>query len=250
MNVEEKLRQAGMDYAAQRYGEIARRAVTEKWSYAQTIGRLLDDELEGRRERKGSLYLQLAHFPVIKTFEEFDFSFNLSKEKASIEELKEMSFVQRHQNVVLLGPPGVGKTHIAIALGVEAVKNGFQTYFTTLDEIMRKLKTTKDENFVRKIKRYVTPRLLIIDEMGYTPLCNEEANVLFQIINERYEKASIIITSNKSIMEWGDYLGDEVLASAILDRLLHHSYTFNIRGNSYRLKDKLKYNSNSNGRNK
>jgi len=239
MKIEEQLKQIGLDQAALKYSQISRRAVRDKWSYEEFVCNLIEEEIRWRKRRKETLYLQLAKFPTIKTFEGFDFSFNLSLEKRAIEELKKMRFVQRRENIILLGPPGVGKTHIAISLGIEAVKEGYLTYFTTVDEIVRKLKTTKDESFLKRLKKYIKPQLLIIDEMGYIPLQKEEANLLFQLVNDRYEKGSIIITSNKSIVEWGEYLGDDVLAGAILDRLLHHSYVINIKGNSYRLKDKL-----------
>jgi len=134
----------------------------------------------------------------------------------------------------------VGKTHLAIALGVEAIKKGYGAYFTTVDEIARRLKTSKEEHFPRRLRNYAKAQVLIIDEIGYLPLDKEEANLLFQVISARYEKGTIVITSNKSIVDWGEYLADSVLASALLDRLLHHSYVVNIKGKSFRIKDKLK----------
>lgn len=240
MKVIQKLKAAGLTEAASKYSELLKVATLKKHSYGEFVTALAEEEIEYRRFKKETIFLQLARFPVIKTFQGLDFSFNLILEKKAIEELKKLRFIKQAENVIILGPPGVGKTHIAIALGVEAVKNGCQAYFTTVDEIVARVVTTKDENFLKRLHRYIQPHLLIIDEMGYTPLEKEQANILFKLVTKRYERGSIIITSNKSITQWGEYLGDEVLASAMLDRLLHHSYVINIKGKSYRLKGKLK----------
>ena len=239
MGVEEKLVTLGLVHAAEEYGEVTRKATTQKLCYGEFLGALLESELTHRRRRKEAMLMKLANLPVVKTFEGFDFSFNPSVEKRIIDELKSTRFVEERQNLLLLGPPGVGKTHIAIALGVEVIKNGFTTYFTTVDEITRRLKSTKEEGFTRRMKAYTRTSLLIIDEMGYLPLNRDEANLLFSVVNSRYERGSIIITSNKSVTKWGEYLSDHVLATAILDRLLHHSYVIVIKGKSYRLKNRI-----------
>ncbi len=240
MRVEERLQEIGMVHAAQRYPEIARAAAKEKCSYEAFLTKLLEVERRERLRRREEVLLRLSNFPVVKTFEGFDFRFNPSIEKTVMEELRTLGFLRERSNVLFLGPPGVGKTHLAIALGVEAVKAGYMTYFTTVDEIARKLRSTKEEHFPRRLRTYVRPQLLIIDEVGYLPLNQEEANLLFQVVNARYEKGSILLTSNKSIVEWGDYLADPVLASALLDRLLHHCYAITINGKSYRLKNRMK----------
>jgi len=241
MRVVEGLREIGLPHAASKYEELAQLASKEKFSYEEFTLKLIEEEKKERARRREEVLLRLSNLPVIKTFAGFDFSFNPSIDKKMIEELRSLRFIEEHSNLLFLGPPGVGKTHLAIALGVEAIKRGYLTYFTTVDEIARRLKTTKEEYFPRRLRNYRKAQLLIIDEIGYLPLDKEEANLLFQVISTRYEKGSIIITSNKSIIEWGEYLADPVLASALLDRLLHHSYVINIRGKSYRIKGRLKH---------
>ncbi|MCS3916059.1 DNA replication protein DnaC [Caldanaerobacter subterraneus subsp. tengcongensis MB4] len=152
-----------------------------------------------------------------------------------------MDFVHRAENVIFLGPPGVGKTHLVVALAVEALSQGIPVYFITLSKLIEDLKKGYEENRLdRKMRNYIRPRLLVVDEVGYLPLDNLGANLFFQLISARYERGSIILTSNKGFGEWGELMGDPVLATAVLDRLLHHAHIINIRGNSYRLKDRLK----------
>ena len=154
-------------------------------------------------------------------------------------ELAELSFVERMQNVVILGPPGVGKTHLAEALGVKAVEAGYSVLFLTLEALMTRLAKAQNENRLEwALKRLVYPKLLIIDEIGYLPLTREGASLFFRLIVRRYERASTIVTSNKSFLDWGEIFNDHILATAILDRLLHHATMLNIKGESYRLKEK------------
>jgi DNA replication protein DnaC len=158
-----------------------------------------------------------------------------------VRELGGLSFIERAQNVVLLGPPGTGKTHLSVALGVKAVEAGYTVLFLTLETLMTRLLRAKSENRLeRALQQHSYPKVLILDEVGYLPLSREEASLFFRLLVRRYERASLILTSNKSFLDWGEIFNDQVLATAILDRLLHHATTLNIKGESYRLKDRKK----------
>jgi DNA replication protein DnaC len=208
-------------------------------SYADFLDQLLACEIEARRTRYLRARLQLAHLPFLKTFEQFDFSFQPSIDERQVRELRTLRFIHEASNVILLGPPGVGKTHLSVALAEAAIQAGFGAYFMTAHDLVNDLgRAYREGRLDRRMRIYLAPKVLIIDEMGYLPLDELGATIFFQLVSARYERGSIILTSNKSYGDWGSIFGDQIIATAILDRLLHHSTTINIRGESYRLKDR------------
>lgn len=217
----------------------ADRATQSNLTYLDYLDCLLQEEVQDKQNRNIILKTRLARFPYQKRLADFDFGFQPSVDQKKIKDLASLRFIEEAENVIFLGPPGVGKTHLAIALGLEAINRGFTTSFITLQELLSALNRAWGENRLEdKLKLYLRPRLLILDEIGYLPLNAREANFVFQLVSRRYEKGSMILTSNKSYGDWGTIFGDNVIASAILDRLLHHSHTTGIKGESYRLKDK------------
>ena len=201
---------------------------------------LTDFEVDLRQERAMNACVKVANFPFIKTFSDFDFTYQPSLNKQEIMDFKNLRFLEKNKNILLLGTPGVGKTHLATAIGIEAARNRKSTYFINCNDLILQLKRAHMENRLEtRLKFFSKYKLLIIDEVGFLPLDTESSNLLFQLITKRYEKHSTIITTNKSLSRWGEIFGDNVLANAILDRLLHHSHIINITGRSYRTKDKI-----------
>jgi DNA replication protein DnaC len=210
-------------------------------SYSDFLDHILSMEVSSKMEKNITMRTSMAKFPFIKTLESFDFDFQPSIDKKRIKELAGCRFIANGENVILLGPPGVGKTHLAVALGIKAVTDGFRTYFTQAMQLIASLTKAYAENRIEdRLKFYCQPKLLIIDEIGYIPIDRHGAHLFFQLISRRYEKGALILTSNRSFSQWNEIFGDSVIATAILDRILHHSTTINIKGNSYRLKEKIK----------
>jgi DNA replication protein DnaC len=217
------------------------RAETTTMGYLEFLDLVLEDETGMRESRRFKNALKLSGLPHHKTLDEFDFAFQPDLDPRKVKDLATLAFVQSRSNVALLGPPGVGKTHLAVSLAVAACQAGFSIYFTTLDDLVRNLKEAESTGrFAKKLQTYLKPSVLVVDEVGYLPLGRPEANMVFQLVTRRYERGSIIVTSNRAFSEWGQVFGDEVLASAILDRLLHHCEVISINGPSYRLKDHVR----------
>jgi DNA replication protein DnaC len=230
-----------MDHLEAQLEAVCEQAAQRQEDYKTFLVEALQTEWQGRYQRGIEARLRQARFPWVKTLDQFDFDFQPSLDRRQVRELAGLSFVERAHNVIVLGPPGVGKTHLAIALGVKAVEAGYSVLFLTLETLMTRLTKALNENRLeRSLQQLVYPKVLIIDEVGYLPLSRLEASLFFRLVARRYERASLILTSNKSFLDWGEMVNDPILATAVLDRLLHYATTLNIKGESYRLKEKRK----------
>lgn len=214
-------------------------AAKRQWTYLEFLEEVLSREVDAKQGKRIRMGMQIAHFPCVRTIEEFDFAFQPSADERLIRELSTGNFIAHGENVLIFGPPGVGKSHLAIGLGRRAVEQGHSVRFTTATALLATLgKAESEADLGDKLTEYSKPKLLIIDELGYLPFERRSAHLFFQLVNRRYERGSLLVTTNQRVSEWGMVFGDEVLATAILDRLLHHSHTLLITGESYRLREK------------
>jgi DNA replication protein DnaC len=206
-------------------------------SPAEAMDQLLAAQAALKRERRLIAAMRSSRLPALKRLDSFDFAFQPSIDRNQVLSLHELTFIERKENVILLGPAGVGKTHIAISLAVTAAERGKRIYFSTLSDLVLSLVEAEKQGRLReRLTVLRNPSLLVVDEIGYLPVTAGGTNLFFQLVNARYERGSMILTSNKSFGEWGAIFGDSVAASAMLDRLLHHCHIVNVRGNSYRLR--------------
>jgi DNA replication protein DnaC len=202
-------------------------------------------EIRLKEERAMNACVKVANFPFLKTLKDFDFTYQPTINEEKIKDLETLRFIEKKENILFLGNPGVGKSHLSVSIGIAAAKKRYSTYFINCHDLILNLKRAHLENRLEtRIKHYAKYRVLIIDEIGYLPITKEESNMFFQLINKRYEKNCTIITTNKDFSKWGEIFGDVTIASAILDRLLHHSTVEKITGKSYRTKDKIYSNKN------
>lgn len=222
---------------------IAQRAAAQDLGYAQFLRDVLSAELDARTERQRQTLLKMATLPAVKTFEQFDFNFATGAPRNQLQDLAALTFIERAQNVVFLGPSGVGKTHLACALAYKAAMAGIKTRFVTAADLMLQLGTARQQG---RLKEYFNravrgPRLLVIDEIGYLPFGRDEANLFFNVVAKRYAQGSIVLTSNLPFTQWAEaFAGDQTLTAAMLDRLLHHAHVVQITGESYRLRNKMR----------
>ena len=232
-----------LERIAAEWPPLAQQAARDEASFAEFLERLLTMENDARAERQRQTLLKLATLPAVKTLEQYDFGFASGAPRLQIQELAALSFIERTENVVLLGPSGVGKTHIATALAYRAAMAGIKTRFISAADLMLQLATARNQGRLKEYfnRAIIGPRLLVVDEIGYLPFGREEANLFFNVVAKRYERGSMVLTSNLPFTQWASaFADDQTLTAAMLDRLLHHAHIVQIAGESYRLKDKRK----------
>lgn len=237
--VVENLTKLRLGFVAERLDAMLSEAARGEPTYLDFLDGLLREEVGSKQRKRVAMGIQIAHFPSVKTLDAFDFAFQPSVDKKLIQELATGRFVSQAENVLLFGPPGVGKTHLAVALGRAIVEAGHSALFVTATSLLAMLGRAETEGkLAEQLSFYTKPKLLVVDELGYLPFEKRSAHLFFQLVVRRYERGSMLVTTNQPVTQWGQVFGDEMIASAILDRLLHHSHTVIIQGESYRLKQK------------
>lgn len=236
------LKELQLVWLRENYEAMAQEAAEKHWTHVDYLQRLLQGECERRRDNRVTRRVLAARFPVTKTLDSFDWSWPTKINRAAVQNLFRLAFLTDHTNVIFLGGVGLGKTHLASALGYNACMQGYPVLFTSaVDMINTLIAAQAAQRLKAELKRYLKPRLLILDELGYLPIDKHGADLLFQVISARYERGSIVLTTNRPFKQWsGIFNNDATLTSAVLDRLLHHSETIVIDGPSCRMKDRIK----------